>query len=356
MNAVCLFLLLAGLLLAPAGHASELAQVMPGHRVQWPQDEGSHPQFGTEWWYVTGWLSDASGRPYGFQVTFFRHRTTGSDNNPSRFAPRQILFAHAALSDPRQGRLLHDQRVARAGFGLAEARQHAMNVWIRDWVLQRQGSRYHTHISGQDFDLQLELTPTQQPLINGINGYSQKGPAPLEASYYYSLPHLEVSGTITEKGHPLAVTGTAWFDHEWSSAYMARQAVGWDWAGVNLNDGGALMAFRMRDASGNSVWAGGTYRDAQGHVQVLRPSNIRFTPQQYWTSPRTGIRYPVAMRLSAGRLDLQLKPLMADQENDARESVGSIYWEGAVTANNNNRMVGRGYLELTGYGRRIRTE
>lgn len=349
------FLILAALLLAPV-QAAPLAPVVPGHPLRLPQDEGSHPSFGTEWWYVTGWLQDAAGRPYGFQVTFFRHRTTTSDANPSLFAPKQILFAHAALTDPRQGHLLHDQRIARAGFGLAEALPHSMNVWIKDWGLKRQGKGYHTQVAGQDFALQLDLTPTQPPLINGIQGYSQKGPAPGEASYYYSLPQLKASGTVTEKGHPVKVTGTAWFDHEWSSAYLPQQAVGWDWAGINLLDGGALMAFRMRDAAGKSIWAGGTYRNAQGQVQVLSPPAIRFMPLSNWTSSHTGIRYPVSMRLAAGPLTLLLSPLLADQENDARSTVGSIYWEGAVQAYARHTLVGRGYLELTGYGKRLQMQ
>jgi len=47
---------------------------------------------------------------------------------------------------------------------------------------------------------------------------------------------------------------------------------------------------------------------------------------------------------------VSLAPLLDDQELDARGSVGIVYWEGAVRALAGGKPVGRGYLELTGYG------
>ncbi len=130
--------------------------------------------------------------------------------------------------------------------------------------------------------------------------------------------------------------------------------MGWDWTGINLDDGGALMVFRIRAAGGATRFAGGTLRDADGRTQVLSPADIRLTPTRRWTSPRTGVAYPVAWRLRAGEREFELEPLMDDQENDARLSAGTIYWEGAVRAFESRRPVGRGYLELTGYADRLR--
>jgi predicted secreted hydrolase len=56
----------------------------------------------------------------------------------------------------------------------------------------------------------------------------------------------------------------------------------------------------------------------------------------------------------AGAIALTLEPLMDDQESDTRASVGAVYWEGAVRALRDNKPVGRGYLELTGYGQALR--
>ena len=74
------------------------AKVVPGQVLQFPRDHGSHPDFRTEWWYVTGWLTLPDGSELGLQVTFFRNRPGVAEQSRSRFAPRQLLFAHAALA------------------------------------------------------------------------------------------------------------------------------------------------------------------------------------------------------------------------------------------------------------------
>jgi len=359
--------LIAGILLSPkvlgqtssgpiTRHSSLItpyAKVVPGYRIRFPHDEGSHPDFRVEWWYVTGWLN-AGTAPLGFQVTFFRARPELKDDNPSAFTPRQIVIAHAALADPARGSLLHDQRAARSGFELAGASVGRTHAWIDDWVLQQSDAIYRARIPAREFTLDLAFKASQPPLLQGEQGLSRKGPAPESASYYYSLPHLAVSGSVTHDGKTREAAGSAWLDHEWSSQYMEKESVGWDWVGINLDSGAALMAFRMRDAQGKALWAGGTMRDAGGRRRVLEPGEVRFTPRREWRSPRTGARYPVSFTVVAGNLEITLEPLFDDQENDARASSGTIYWEGAVRAERAGRPVGLGYLELTGYWQRMR--
>ena len=342
---------LAGMLAVPArSAAAPFPPVVPGYRMQFPRDEGSHPDFRIEWWYVTGWL-EAAARPLGFQITFFRARPALGHDNPSKFAPRQILIAHAALSDPAHGRLIHAQRSARAAFDLAGADIGRTRVWVDEWQLQQYGSSYRADIAAEAFSLDLEFVAPQPPLLQGDNGYSRKGPDPASASYYYSLPHLRVTGSVTRDRRAQKVAGSAWLDHEWSSRYLEPQAAGWDWIGINLDDGGALMAFRMRDKRGSPLWAGGAWRQADGRLKVLAPDEVRFTPGREWRSAQTGTRYPVAWRVQAGGLDLAIEPLFDDQEHDTRASTGAIYWEGAARALVNGKTVGRGYLELTGYAK-----
>ncbi len=334
---------------ALAGQAeAPIGKVVPGRAFSFPADHGAHPDYRTEWWYVTGWL-EVDGRPLGFQVTFFRSRVSGQDANPSRFAPQQILIAHAALSDPARGRLLHDQRVSRAGFGLAEAAVGEAKVTLDGWRFEQRGDTFRVEIAAREFRLDLAFQPTQPPLLQGQDGYSRKGPKSDSASYYYTLPHLRVSGTVTRDRIARPVTGEAWLDREWSSQYMEPEAEGWDWTGINLDDGAALMAFRMRRKGGGTLWAGGTIRSANGQVTVLGPDDVAFETRREWRSPRSGTSYPVAMMLRAGRRVFELAPMMDDQENDTRRSTGTIYWEGAVRATEADREVGRGYLELTGY-------
>ncbi|MEX0958965.1 MAG: lipocalin-like domain-containing protein [Burkholderiales bacterium] len=334
------------------GHAQSpvaFPAVKPGHALTFPRDHGAHPQYRTEWWYVTGWLKDAGGNDYGFQVTFFRSRPGVQEDNPSAFAPRQLVFAHVAISDSRSARLHHDQRAARAVFDLAGAHEEDTNVWLGDWSLRRAGHGYVARIDGNGVGMSLRMQPEQAILLQGEKGFSRKGPGSAQASFYYSRPHLAVSGTIMLDGELFEVSGRGWLDHEWSSEVLAEDAQGWDWLGLNLDDGGALMAFRIRREDGSVHWAGGTYRDASGKVTVFRPRQISFEALRRWRSPRTGAEYPVAMRVQAGGMTVELDPMFDDQEIDARASTGTVYWEGAVTARHEGGIVGRGYLELTGY-------
>ncbi len=337
-----------------------------------PRDHGAHPDFRTEWWYVTGWLKTADGADVGFQVTFFRSRLAIDDANPSRFAPRQMLFAHAALSDARTGRLLHDERIAREGFGLAGAAIGDADVVLDRWRFERvktddppsadprpDALRFRTRVDGDGFALDLAMAAHDGVLAQGADaarpGFSQKGPSPRDASRYYSVPQLAVSGSIVRDGRRVAVTGTAWLDREWSSAYLDPRAGGWDWVGLNLDDGGALMAFRIRDKSGAKLWAGGARRDARGRVDRYGPDDVDFSTLKTWTSPRSKTTWPVAQRIDIGGANpfaIVVEPTMPDQELDSRGSTGTIYWEGAVRVHADaaeGPTIGRGYLELTGY-------
>jgi predicted secreted hydrolase len=334
---------------APAAADAQFDPVVPGHALEFPRDYGAHPGFRIEWWYVTGQLDSASG-PLGFQVTFFRVRNPPAESNPSRFSPRQIVFAHAALSDPARGHLLHDQRTQREFEDLVQARTGDTDVRLDDWTFVRDSGVYRAHVAAEGFALDLAFTPTQPVLLEGDRGFSRKGPLLAQASYYYSEPQLAVAGRIAEDGRAREVTGVAWLDHEWSSEPLAQEAAGWDWLGANLDGGGALMAFRMRAKDGGVLWSQATLREpGRAPVAVLGDA-VAFTPRRSWTSPRTGVAYPVAMTVTVGARRWDLEPLMDDQELDASASTGTLYWEGAVRVA--GAPGGRGYLELTGYAGR----
>jgi len=356
MCVIAALVLLGGVALAQTDRSRPFPKAEPGYVLEFPRDEGSHADFRTEWWYLTGWLEDDAGKQFGFQVTFFRRRPGIDETNPSRFAAKQLLFAHASLSDLREGRLLRDERTARAGFGLAEAQEGAMNVYIDDWRLQRRGTDgvIHAAVATDDFVFDLALQTEQTPLLQGHNGYSQKGPGREAASHYYSVPHLQATGSVAIRGKRFAVRGSAWLDHEWFDLVLDEAARGWDWTGLNLNDGSAVMAFRMRDAQGRERWASGTWRE-RGDTRTFGRDEIDWLPVRRWRSGRTGVEFPVEWQLRIGERTIRLRPLLDDQENDARGSTGTLYWEGPVRAfDEAGRAIGRGYLELTGYGDPIR--
>lgn len=251
--------------------ASPYPAVTPRALV-FPRDFGAHPEFRTEWWYLTGWLN-ASPQPIGFQVTFFRSRTRHPDENPSRFAPQQLMFAHAALALPNEGKLRHSQTSARVGPAGVSFETADTALQLSGWTLKRTPEdRYDIFIPADDFTLAIEATPAGAPVLRGESGYSLKGPSAELASYYYSRPQMTVQATLTLKdpasenrSAPQNLSGTAWFDHEWSSSLLMDGAVGWDWIGINLFDGVSLMGFRIRDAAGQTLFSEWDWRDAQGH-------------------------------------------------------------------------------------------
>ena len=358
------------LLLAAAGWpALTNAQAQTGARpttppvLRFPADFGSHPETRTEWWYVTGTLQ-AGAQLWGFQVTFFRSATGLATSPPGRFDAAQLLFAHAALTDLAQGRLRHDQRIARSGFGIAEARPGDTDIRLRDWQMRRstsgddaKRSRYTAQVASDSagFAFDLSLAATQPVLLQGVGGISQKGPAAGDTSRYYSEPQLAVQGTLTLDGKAAAVRGRAWLDHEWSDSFLPATAVGWDWIGMNLDDGSALTAFRLRRADGSSVHAGGSHRAAGQTARNFGPDEVRFVPGRIWVSAASRGRYPVEWNVVTPAGTFSVVALLDDQELDSRGSAGAIYWEGVSDLlDASGRRVGRGYLEMTGYAAALR--
>ncbi|HJV63451.1 MAG TPA: carotenoid 1,2-hydratase [Albitalea sp.] len=350
--------LLGAALAAPWTARAQTSGVHPRPLV-FPADFGAHPETRTEWWYLTGALQ-AGASVHGFQVTFFRSRTGVAPTHPSRFAASQLVFAHAAVTDMTRRRLRHDQRIARQGLGIAEAATGDTDVRLRDWRLWREGpperSVYHAQAASDSggFGLELACVTTQPLLLQGEAGYSRKGPRPDEASHYYSQPQLAVSGSLRLDGRAQPVSGRAWLDHEWSDSLLDPQAVGWDWIGMNLDDGGALTAFRLRRADGSTLWAGGSHRGAGKATRDFGPQEVQFTPGRAWHSAVSRAAYPVQWTIDTPAGRFGINALLDDQELDSRASTGSVYWEGlSDLLDERGRRIGRGYLEMTGYAGRL---
>lgn len=345
-------LLLAALALAPQAHG------LPPVQLQFPRDLGSHPDFRTEWWYITGHASSGA-RHFGFQLTFFRSRVASTQAMQSRFAAKQLLFAHAAVTDLQGQKLWHDQRIAREGFGIAQADTADTGIRLRDWHLLRDGTDLVAELPGADFGLHLRFAQTQPLLQQGQAGLSRKGPQPEQASYYYSVPQLAMQGQLQLQGQRFALDvqnpGRAWLDHEWSQALLHPEAVGWDWIGMNLFDGSALTAFHLRRADGTALWHGGSFRAPGGPARIFGDGEVVFTPQRWWTSPLSQARYPVAWQVQTPAGRYTVHSLLDAQELDSRASTGAIYWEGLCELQDDQgRPIGRGYLEMTGYAQRLR--
>ncbi len=356
--------------LARADESELYPAVLPGAALAFPRDHGAHPEYRTEWWYLTASLQSPVG-PLGLQITFFRSRTPYGRDNPSRFAPKQLLLAHAALAMPDQSKLLHDQQSFRqqdvvAQYSITDT-DIAIGLPNNRWTMVRTASdEYRISVNAEQFRFAITATPPatmSAPVQQGVNGFSQKGPQRVQASYYYSRPQLRVEGEYQIDNKPVSGSGTAWLDHEWSSELLAEDATGWDWVGLNFHDGSALMAFQVRTKSGEALHSTARYISVeQGQLQEHNNTAV-FTNRRYWQSPRTNARYPVSVRLQTGELDLIVEPLFDDQELDSSGSTGIIYWEGAVQVWNadavsqdgtkKGKPIATGYLELTGYANKL---
>ena len=325
------------------------SNALPAKALVFPRDRGSHPDFRTEWWYITGQAMSGS-RLFGFQLTFFRSRVDATQGMTSKFAARQLLFAHAAITDVQGKKLWHDQRIARDGFGVAFASEQDMSVKLRDWALQAQGRRYTAELPATDFGLKLQFDETQPIVLQGKQGLSRKGPEEKQASYYYSAPQLAVRGALQIKGQSYQVNGKAWLDHEWSEQVLHPNATGWDWIGMNLDDGSALTAFRLRDKDSNALWDGGSFRSSKNELYIFSRGEVIFKPVRRWKSPLSQASYPVEWIVRTPADFYTVRALIDNQELDSRNSTGAIYWEGlSELIDSNGKRVGSGYLEMTGY-------
>jgi predicted secreted hydrolase len=383
-----------------------------------PADHGPHPEFRTEWWYYTGNLGARDGRRFGFQLTFFRvalappaavaggtatAETAAAPRRTSAWATRQVYFAHFTLTDAAGRRFLAHERWEREALDLAGARPSPFRVWVGPWSAAAAGAetggtppmrlvavapagaepdadgkdgsgfsfatrRGDAAAAGAEAAIDLLLRPALPPVPQGDRGLSVKSAEPGNASYYYSLPRLAAAGTLRLGGERVPVTGLAWMDREWSTSTLAAGEVGWDWLGLQLDDGWELMVYRLRRAGAQAAGTpagGGELADPasratliapDGSTEVLPLAALRWEVTGHWTSPARHTRYPSGWRLTLPSgppgpavFDLTLQPLLEDQE--LRLSFN--YWEGAAIVRGSHLgqpVAGRGYVELTGYG------
>jgi predicted secreted hydrolase len=318
-----------------------------------PADHGPHPEFRNEWWYVTGNLDDEDGRRFGFELTFFRFSLAPTvPASDSRWRTNQVYIAHLAVTDAGDEQFYVAERYSRGAVGLAGARAQPLRVWIDDWQIAEQASReaWRLQASDKEFGIDVELAPLKQPVLNGIDGLSQKSADPANASYYYSITRLQTKGNVRIGDREFRVSGLSWLDREWSTSALAADQVGWDWFALQLADGSDLMFYGLRKNDGTQDAASaGTFVDADGTASHLDSNDVEVTVLDTWASPEGGT-YPSRWTLRVPRfgLEVTVTPVIADQE-----LITTVrYWEGAVDVvgeHDGKQVTGRGYVELAGY-------
>ena len=314
--------------------------------LTFPADHGPHPDYRIEWWYLTATLTGADGADYGVQWTLFRTATSPSE--AEGWQSPQLWMGHAAATSAT-GHFVAE-RLARGGTGQAGVTlgdAAPFEAWIDDWQmlsLAPPDADPLSHLSlganGPDFRYRLELAAEGPLVLHGEGGYSVKSAAG-QASNYYSQPFYTVTGQLDLPGGPVAVTGQAWLDREWSSQPLAPDQTGWDWFSLAFDSGERLMGFRLRDAGDG--FTSGTWIAADGTPTPLSPNALIVEPLDIHKV--AGRDVPVTWRLTLPERDLDVT--LQALNPDAWMATSVPYWEGPITLTGSH--AGRGYLEMTGY-------
>ena len=359
---VVLLVLLASLTVSH-GALLGFRQAVPGYKLTFPADHAAHPDYRTEWWYYTGHLRTSTGKRYGYELTFFRHRvdSNGLAINPSKWFADNVYMAHMAITDETAKRFVYGEKLNRAALGLAGAAEQRYHVWNEDWLAEQLGTVQHLVGEIPGYKLNLIVTPLKPPVLHGVaqDGLSQKGEGQGHASYYYSWTRLKTEGVLHTSEGVFEVEGLSWMDHEFSSSQLTESQVGWDWFSVQLANNYELMLYHMRHKDGSiDPHSSGALIRPDGTSVHLRRDDVQVQSHSQWKSPKSGAVYPQrwTLRIPTADLTLHLEPVLAEQELVTDNSTRVTYWEGSVTVSGSMQgqaIDGVGYVELTGYVQRV---
>jgi predicted secreted hydrolase len=324
---------------------SGFAPVRPGKIFAFPADHGPHPDYRIEWWYLTANLRDAAGIAYGAQWTLFR-QAMAPGAQADGWANTQIWMGHAAVTRADTHRF--SETFARGGVGQAGVDAKPYHAWIDSWEMRGSDAMRDDTLapldltaSGPDFSYSLRLDTDRPLVLQGDAGYSRKSQRG-QASYYYSQPFFEVSGSISIDDKSADVTGRAWMDREWSSQPLASDQTGWDWFSLHLESGEKLMLFRLRQTDGGD-YCSGNWILPGGKTRQIASADITMTPKAL--SEVEGRKLPTAWRIAIPELALAIDCVALNTKSWMGTSFS--YWEGPIRFAGSHS--GVGYLEMTGY-------
>lgn len=334
----------------------EYAQVMPGKKIAFPEDYRAHNDYRIEWWYLTANLITAKGEDIGLQWTQFRVALSPQQiESNNSWVTRQFYFAHTAVT----GKDFHYTREkwSRAHPQLAFVNHQPFSVFLDNWRWQSQSEQMFPAIlsarsvnptnNAQDhFSYQLNLNTNGPVQLQGNEGYSVKINDGSVASYYYSQPFIDVTGTVHINNETVEVTGKGWLDREWSSKFLNESQQGWDWFSLRLDDKTTLMLFQLREYDEN----GQANHYYTGKIMYADGSGLELTKQQINMQIDDfhlikDKEYPVKWHISIAHLDIDL--MVSALNPDALMPLSIAYWEGPVSFSGSHQ--GKGYMELTGY-------
>ncbi len=321
----------AGLGQTPEG----FAQPAPDPIFSFPQDHGAHSDYRIEWWYLTANLTGEDGLEYGLQWTLFR--TSLAPEDKEGWASSQLWMGHAAVTTPDAHYVT--ERLARGGVGQAGVRADPFEAWIDDWAFTGPFDRATLRATGPAFGYDMTMQANGPLVFHGDAGYSRKS-ANDQASYYYSQPYFQITGTLHLPDNDVRVVGDAWLDREWSSQPLASDQTGWDWFSLSLKGGAKLMGFQLR---GDDTYTSATWIEADGTTTPF--PNGAFSALPLGVTDIEGRKVPTLwqVQLPDKGIDVTVEAV----NPNAWMETSVPYWEGPVRVNGSHQ--GRGYLEMTGY-------
>ena len=330
--------------------AEGFREITKDHTLHFPADFYYREGYRLQWWYFTGHLFTAGGREFGYELTFFVAGVQRK-RSKSQFQVHNIYISHFAVSDVAGNSYSSFDRADSGAYGFAGSDDSRLHVWVDDNQLTGTTTEMTLRASGGDKTIDLRLVPVTPVVLNGDKGYSRKSEESSGiASWYFSYPDMRTEGTLAIGDAEFAVTGKSWFDREISSGTMGKNEKGWDWFSLQLDDGREAMLYLMRKKDGTyDRYSSGTFVYADGRYRHLALGDFGIAVQGHYTSKKTGAVYPSGWRVTipSEGLDLNITPLIRDQEFVASSSTGTHYWEGDCRVSGSAD--GRAYVELTGY-------
>nr|WP_227006605.1 lipocalin-like domain-containing protein [Shewanella donghaensis] len=350
-----------GNLLTQSNDVEQYAKVQPNHQLRFPEDHLSHDKFRQEWWYLTANMTTEQGENVGLQWTQFRialsakepktqEITVDNASAENSWATNQMFMSHAALTSASNHQA--KERWSRAHPQLAHVSPNPLRIQLDDWQWQSESTAMFPAmltVNTENFGYQLSLTSDAPMNLQGDNGYSIKSPNAEVASYYYSQPFIDLTGTIVRDGVSEIVTGKAWLDREWSSQFLTKAQQGWDWFSIRLDDGSALMLFQLRssDKHGSKPFfsARRMFEDGSGRNinSKSHPNDIQITPLA-WQQTDSG-KYPIQWKVSIASEEIDVTVNALNPNSNMPLTIS--YWEGPISISGSHQ--GTGYMELTGY-------
>jgi predicted secreted hydrolase len=321
----------AGML--PANQAAEQWYEVQSEQivlVELPRDDAPHDDY-MEWWYYNGHLQTEAGRRFAFHYVVFAVNALATHT-----------AAHASLIDLQTGRHLTAQK--RTSGNPSRGTKDGFRFELGEWHMVGSNGNDRLRVSTPEFSFNLKLTEGAPPVMQGGTGllsFELTG-----SSYYYSRPRMPATGAVKLDGEIFDVTGVAWFDHQWGNFEVNE--LGWDWFALQLDNGADIMLYQLFDSDGLPVLISGTLaRD--GQTTVLNEADFEVTVTARWTSPKTGIEYPMGwtVGIPSHAMQLTVSPLLRNSEFDGRTTSYKVYWEGPVAITGSH--TGKGFVEMSGY-------